>query len=167
MTHSARAKVAACFVKCQRFGGEASLHEMVIEVIEHQKSKNVRQKACEIIQMVQSKIEWWMYFDFMPEWETIRTSFDNPNLEIMQYTWLKDKNGLGIYEGDILKDRDDDLIIINWKKVGEWDEIYYDFNWFIYEIFYSENHSWLGWRTRQEIEVIWNIYENPELLNNK
>jgi len=67
---------------------------------------------------------------------------------IMQYTGLKDKNGKGIYEGDIL-DR-----VINplpkYMRVVEWRT--------------ERNRN--GWNIAkgEAHEIIGNIYENPELL---
>lgn len=69
---------------------------------------------------------------------------------LMQYTGLKDKNCVEIYEGDILQDYDNDKIgIVSFDKgsfIVTWENECYD----VYE--------WSG------EAVIGNIYENPELL---
>ena len=63
-----------------------------------------------------------------------------------QYTGLLDKQGKEIYEGDICRD-----------KFGQ-----------VYEIKYSNGAYWFNWLVLPDawsvgIEVIGNIYENPEL----
>jgi len=78
------------------------------------------------------------------------------DLEIMQYTGLRDKNGREVYEGDIVRFKD-------W-----WDEE------MVGEVRYSEkdmaftivNDFWDGFPMMyaDDLEVIGNIYENPELL---
>jgi len=94
------------------------------------------------------------------------------NVELMQFTGLKDKNGVDIYEGDIVKNHNKGqyvkkeywypLYLIKCKKdylgitvnhVGGGlpsDNI----------MFKLENYS-------RELEVIGNIYKNPELITNK
>ena len=73
-------------------------------------------------------------------------------VELMQYTGLKDKNGKEIYEGDITQDVD----------TGKTFEIMYQGHMFMrYErkpmyMFYTLDGDCL--------EVIGNIYENPELM---
>lgn len=75
---------------------------------------------------------------------------------LQQYTGLKDKNGKEIYEGDIV------------QGIEKWDiDLIDDFNSFIYQVLYSESHSGLGGFTREDIEIIGNIHENPELLEKK
>lgn len=73
------------------------------------------------------------------------------DIELMQFTGLKDKNGKEIYEGDIVRCGDyvEDADAWNeWEREVTWDE---------------ENGSWLGIDGERN-EVIGNIYENPELL---
>ena len=81
-------------------------------------------------------------------------------------TGLNDKNGIKIFEGDVLKSSNSDPDYDIWDDV-ENTEIYWD----------DENACWAGsdWfidtETKDEsiycpnfVEVIGNIYENPELL---
>jgi uncharacterized phage protein (TIGR01671 family) len=75
---------------------------------------------------------------------------DNDNI-LMQYTGLKDKNGVEIYEGDIMKRKNGELYSVQWTTDG-CECIANDITGL------SVNH----WD-----EVIGNIYQNPELLDNK
>jgi uncharacterized phage protein (TIGR01671 family) len=111
----------------------------------------------------------------MGEWENVATSFlfgknglAPEDLKIMQYTGLKDKNGKEIYEGDIYRYNssatnyqvmfvggafcggisEDSCAPIGWR--GSDDREDGD----LYEDYYYKKH----------LEVIGNIYENPELL---
>lgn len=84
-------------------------------------------------------------------------------LIIMQSTGLVDKNGIEIYEGDIVKfsDCDDDVYVTH----VVWDKDYACFGvsfscGFQYYLDYLEEF----YTELKDIEVIGNIYENPELL---
>jgi uncharacterized phage protein (TIGR01671 family) len=97
------------------------------------------------------------------------TREDDP---IMQYTGLKDKNGVEIYEGDVVKSNDSFepifyISIENYPEEINPDPAYENkknFHEFIHDVIYSEGHSDLLRCSRNKIEVIGNIYENPELL---
>jgi len=97
---------------------------------------------------------------------------DTDVLDIMQYTGLHDKNGKEIYEGDILR-----YIRFGWRCVGHPEDntdlvTYYNVIWDEEECaFKADNKDMTGSlcfndsrAKKNEIEVIGNIYENPELL---
>ena len=91
------------------------------------------------------------------------------DFEIMQYTGLKDINGVEIYEGDIVKTR---KIFIKPRHTdfteGEGKVIFSDCSFYILQVDSEEvivgNYSPHSENTVTQIEVIGNIYENPELL---
>ena len=77
---------------------------------------------------------------------------------IGQYTGLKDKNGKEIYEGDIVK-----IDCPTMKMTGEIKYSEMSATFFIYDEIIEETL----WYQKEELEVIGNIYENPELLEDK
>lgn len=71
-----------------------------------------------------------------------------------QYTGLKDKNGKEIYEGDFIK-AEWGIGNADYRIVGE-DGLPEFYHWFIEYCFEEDN-----------LEVIGNKYENPELIENE
>jgi uncharacterized phage protein (TIGR01671 family) len=84
-----------------------------------------------------------------------------PNTTLMQFTGLADKNGKDIYEGDIVSGGNNYQLFVNCKRVTSVIEWVQNGFWVRDESFGWEGETHWDWN---EIEVIGNIYENPDLL---
>ena len=100
---------------------------------------------------------WNVHYEKMYNWGNVgKGVFDNDDYVIMQFTGLTDKNGVKIFEGDVVK------VPTEWNSligVVEYNDYLASFN------------AWLQNRkegcfliTDEDIEVIGNIFENPELI---
>lgn len=84
---------------------------------------------------------------------------DIKEMELMQFTGLKDKNGKEIYEGDVVEWKP---TVLDRKMRGKviWHE--QSGAWFVLDDLGVYNH--LGLLLNIKTEIIGNIYENPELI---
>jgi len=78
-------------------------------------------------------------------------------VEMLQWTGLIDKNGVEIYEGDIIKlyglPNAYFQVVFKNQYVGGW------------VLMLKKDEVSLGERDKNELKVVGNIYENPELLD--
>jgi uncharacterized phage protein (TIGR01671 family) len=86
----------------------------------------------------------------------------NSDLEIMQYTGLKDKNGVEIYEGDILEVCNGSINNKGWLQ--KYPVEYVLNSGFNMCMFCWDKKGNDRMDSTHYCEVIGNIYENPELL---
>lgn len=75
---------------------------------------------------------------------------DQTRIQLLQYTGLKDKNGTEIYEGDLI------------DEPGAWGARTVVWRWAGWAL--EEDGEFYAIQVLDEMEVIGNIYENPELL---
>lgn len=100
-----------------------------------------------------------------------------PSWILIQFVGLKDKNGVDIYEGDIIPCKVGIQNYSNWVVGDENAELNGVVEWNPYQLCwhisfkqpnkYGIVSSQFGWGSTPILEVIGNIYENSELINPK
>ena len=99
----------------------------------------------------------YILFDRMTDWGLPNQHYRAEIIPetLAQYTGLKDKNGKRIFEGDIVRGKD------NLEKALEvYGHISHENGSFVIVGEFMTHYRWLDY----EVEVIGNIHDNPELL---
>jgi len=97
---------------------------------------------------------------YFPKCELAGNFVSDEDIELIQYTGLKDRVGKEIYEGDVLAPMKNDY---SPEYKGDW-IMTFDRGTFLAVSVDDRFETWAPYWTEQQFEIIGNIYENPELL---
>lgn len=107
-------------------------------------------------------IMWGQYHIINPMDENTAYPIDTDT--ICQYTGLTDKNGKRIWENDVV--RKSDINALGYGRVRNCEVSFDKLGYWLLTTEYGDGY-WLGSFDAAQLEVIGNIFDNPELLENE
>ena len=93
-----------------------------------------------------------LYFDF----DSFKKDYHDQYGNIMQFTGLKDKNGVDIYEGDIVQSKSGDIMRVSWNE--KFASFCLDKKGWLFSHYFGEAVD------PNDCEIIGNIHEHPHLI---
>lgn len=96
----------------------------------------------------------FLYWDFLKT--KIANFFDTDFLVVQEFTGMQDKNGKEIYEGDIVRIFNNNTVFLEVQFRNQ-----YVGGWILFHNKLKGELS-LGVRSSMDIEVVGNIFENPQ-----
>ena len=101
------------------------------------------------------------YIPVVKWWKRLYGIEVEASMILMQYTWIKDCNWVEIYEGDIVRNK---IPVINLSgEATRWGSTNKKIVKYVINRFKCGFNIW----TSESREIIWNIYENPDLVSKK